>query len=74
MNFRRRILLFVFQTNSVLIGYSRRMESNKRHVCSSLQTNGRWLLGSQNVPATFLIKELDFLLSWEREKLSPGLF
>jgi Ser/Thr protein kinase RdoA (MazF antagonist) len=30
--------------------------------------------GSQNVPATFLIKELDFLLSWEREKLSPGLF
>jgi Ser/Thr protein kinase RdoA (MazF antagonist) len=30
--------------------------------------------GSENVPATFLVKELDFLLSWEREKLSPGLF
>lgn len=30
--------------------------------------------GSDNVPATWLVKELDFMLSWERETLSPGLF
>jgi hypothetical protein len=30
--------------------------------------------GSENVPATWLVKELDFMLAWEREKLSPGLF
>jgi Ser/Thr protein kinase RdoA (MazF antagonist) len=29
--------------------------------------------GSEAVPATMLQKQLDFLLTWEREKLSPGL-
>src|ERR1700722_16165931 len=52
MNFRQRILLLVFHTRSVLIGYSRRIESNKRHICSSLQTKGRWMFGSQNPPSS----------------------
>ena len=47
MNFRRRILLVVFQTRSVLIGYSRRIESKSRQICSSRHTRGRWMFGSQ---------------------------
>jgi Ser/Thr protein kinase RdoA (MazF antagonist) len=29
--------------------------------------------GSERLPAAWLIKELDFMRSWERERLSPGL-
>ena len=42
--------LVVFQTSRVLIGYSRMIESNRRAICSSLQTKGRWMFGSQNPP------------------------
>ena len=30
--------------------------------------------GTNNVPAAWLVKQLDFMLAWEREKLSVGLF
>src|SRR6266568_77829 len=52
MNLRRRIVLLVFQTRSVLMGYSRRMESNNRQVFSSLHTNGLWIFGNQKPPSS----------------------
>src|ERR1035437_10252734 len=52
MNLRRRRSLLVFQTSSVLMGYCRMMESNSRHICSSLQTKGRWMFGSQKPPSS----------------------
>src|SRR5258708_25308209 len=38
MNLRRRIGLLVFQTSRVLMGYSRRIESKRRSICSLAPT------------------------------------
>src|SRR6267142_1282388 len=52
MNLRQRTAFLVFQTSSVLIGYSRRIESKRRQICSSVHTKGRWMLGSQKPPSS----------------------
>jgi hypothetical protein len=58
------MVLVVFQMRSVLIGYSRRIESKRRQICSSLQTNGRWIFGSQKPPSSsgLLRKPTSFLI------------
>ncbi len=40
------------------MGYSRRIESNRRQICASVQTKGRWMFGSQKPPSSSGIVEV----------------